>query len=203
MTAYERPHRFAYEERDWNPEKQVPPWVTEILVEAKQGGTCVVRLVSGVFADGDWSDEIAGSGDGWGLALHNLSVHFEQFAGQPCASLFALATVDESGAEAWAALCDALSIGDVAEGDRVKLVDVGPRLSGVVERLRPELVVLRSEEPAPGVVALTAVTHAGTHLFVRGYLYGDDRDAVAEREEAAWKDWLSVRFPSARVAVGA
>jgi len=35
VTAWEPPHRFAYEERDWHPDRpDPPPWATEILVEA-------------------------------------------------------------------------------------------------------------------------------------------------------------------------
>jgi uncharacterized protein YndB with AHSA1/START domain len=203
ITAYERPHRFAYEERDWDPEKPVPPWITEILVEARQGGVSVVRLVSGVFADGDWSDEIGGSGDGWALALGNLRIHFERFAGQACESLFALATVEGDEDDAWAALRVALPLGDVTEGDRVEAGDGAPALSGVVEAVRPHTVVLRSEEPAPGIVEVLAMTFGKTHLFVRGYLYGEDRARAVERAESEWGEWLRTRFPGAEVAVGA
>jgi uncharacterized protein YndB with AHSA1/START domain len=41
VTAWEPPRRFAYEERDWA--EDAPPWATEILVEVRAGGTCVVR----------------------------------------------------------------------------------------------------------------------------------------------------------------
>lgn len=202
ITAYDRPRRLVYEERDWNPGTEVPPWITEILVEAKQGGTCVVRLVSGVFADGDWSDEIGSSKDGWTLALLNLRIHFEHFAGQACASLFVVATVEGSDADVWTALRDGLRIGDVAVGDRLETGDGAPRVSGVVEDLRPETIILRSDEPAPGIAELMAMSYGGTHVFVRGYFYGDDRAAVVEREEAAWQDWLGERFPGAKIAVG-
>jgi uncharacterized protein YndB with AHSA1/START domain len=203
ITAYERPRRIAYEERDWNPEKDVPPWITEIMVEAKQGGTCVVRLVSGIFAEGDWSDEIGGSEDGWALALLNLRIYFERFAGQACASLIAVATVEGSEADTWTKLRGALEIGDVADGDRIETGDGAPRWRGVDEATRPTTIVLRTDEPAPGIAGLMAMTYGGTHVFVRGYFYGDDRDAVVEREEAAWSDWLAASFPGAKVAVGA
>ena len=66
VTAWEPPRRFAYEEREWA--EGAPPWATEILVEARSGGTCLVRLVSGVFSGGDdWGDEIDGTEAGWAL----------------------------------------------------------------------------------------------------------------------------------------
>lgn len=47
VTAYEPPHRFAYEEPMGMPGAM--PWATEFLVEGRAGGTTVVRLVSGFF----------------------------------------------------------------------------------------------------------------------------------------------------------
>jgi hypothetical protein len=40
------------EERDRHPDRaDPPPWATEILVEARSGGTCVVRLASGLYSN--------------------------------------------------------------------------------------------------------------------------------------------------------
>jgi hypothetical protein len=46
---------------------------TEWLIEAKSGGTCVVRLVMSGFGPGpDWDDEVDGLRSGMRLALSNL-----------------------------------------------------------------------------------------------------------------------------------
>ena len=54
VTACEPPRRFAYEE-EWEAVEGEPPGrlASEFLVEAQAGGTCVVRLVSTLHADGD------------------------------------------------------------------------------------------------------------------------------------------------------
>src|SRR5215216_3228997 len=64
VTAWEPPLRFAYEERDWNP--NAPPLATEMFVEARSGGTCVVRLVHSLFASSDeWDDQLESFEAGW------------------------------------------------------------------------------------------------------------------------------------------
>src|SRR5687768_3767018 len=62
VTGFEPERRFAYEE-DWaalvgRPDADVTPLVTEFLVEARSGGTCVVRVVTSAFGTGaDWENE--------------------------------------------------------------------------------------------------------------------------------------------------
>ena len=62
VTASEPPHRFVYEEV-WEAVEGEPPGrlASEFLVEAKAGGTCVVRLVSTLHADGEGWDEVLDS----------------------------------------------------------------------------------------------------------------------------------------------
>ena len=92
VTAWEPPHRFAYEERDWHPDRpDPPPWATEILVEARSGGTCVVRLASGLFSNAaGWEDEIDPTEDGWRHGLENLRLYMTHYRGLECSSLFVL-----------------------------------------------------------------------------------------------------------------
>src|SRR5688572_23525631 len=47
VTGWEPPRRFAYEERDWS--ANAPPLATELLVETRSGGSCVVRIVHSLF----------------------------------------------------------------------------------------------------------------------------------------------------------
>ena len=85
VTHWEPTHRFGYEERDWNPEKpDAPVWATELLVEARDGGTCIVRLVSGFFTGGEgWEDELRGTDEGWVAALRNLRLSLTISPGWP------------------------------------------------------------------------------------------------------------------------
>ena len=174
VTAWEPPHRFAYEESDWA-EGAPPPWATEILVEARAGGTCLVRLVSGVFSGGeDWGDEIDGTEAGWRLGLENLRLYLTHFAGRRCAHALAV------GEGAWPALATALGVDGVSEGGRVD----GPLLSGVVERALHEMVLVRDSD---GFVE--AYAH-GAHLAIRAFRFGAAGRDVAAREERAWRAWM-------------
>jgi len=183
VTAWEPPRRFAYEERDWA--EGAPPWATEILVEARAGGTCLVRLISGIFSGAeDWADEIDATDAGWRLGLENLRLYLTHFAGRSCAHALAVGTVREPHERAWPAFAAALGVHGVAEGARVS----GPRLAGVVERTLDEMVLVRDED---GIVEVYAHPGDGqTHLAVRAYRFGDDGPAVAAREEPAWRAWM-------------
>jgi uncharacterized protein YndB with AHSA1/START domain len=75
VTAFEPTRRIAYAE-DWatlvgHPGADVTPLVTEFLVEARSGGTCVVRVVSSAYGTGaDWEHEFWGEMEtGWAPML--------------------------------------------------------------------------------------------------------------------------------------
>jgi uncharacterized protein YndB with AHSA1/START domain len=71
VTAWEPPRRFAYEEREWMP--GAPPVATEIHVEARGGGRCVMRMVHSLFTSSDeWDDQLEGFENGWPPFLHVL-----------------------------------------------------------------------------------------------------------------------------------
>jgi uncharacterized protein YndB with AHSA1/START domain len=190
VTAWEPPRRFAYEERDWA--EGAPPWATEILVEARAGGTCLVRLVSGVFSGGeDWGDEIEGTDAGWRLGLENLRLYLTHFPGRRCAHALAVGVAAESHERAWPAFAAALGVHGVPERARV----AGPVVSGVVERTLGEAVLLRDED---GIVEIYAHPGEGeTHLAVRAFRFGDDAAALAAREEPAWRAWLDEHLAAA------
>jgi uncharacterized protein YndB with AHSA1/START domain len=205
VTVWDPPHRFAYEERDWQPpEAGAPPWATEILVEARAGGTCVVRLASGLFSNAaDWADEIAPTEDGWRQGLENLRLYLTHFNGLQCSSLFVLVETDEPAERAWEAMAGGLGLLGAGEGDSLETAVGAPRVRGIVEDERENWLVVRTEEPAPGLLELLAFSFKGpTHVFVRGYLYGDSGADALAREEPVWREWLAERFPSAATRAG-
>jgi uncharacterized protein YndB with AHSA1/START domain len=202
VTAWEPPHRFAYEERDWHPDRaDPPPWATEILVEARAGGTCVVRLASGLFSNAaDWADEIDPTEEGWRRGLENLRLYRTHFAGLPCSSLFVLSETEDSAGSAWEAVAGGLGLLDASEGALVETAAGAPRVRGVVEALPERGIVVRTEEPAPGLVELFSFDFKGpTLIFVRGYLYGEAGPEAVAREEPVWREWLAERLPGADV----
>jgi predicted enzyme related to lactoylglutathione lyase/uncharacterized protein YndB with AHSA1/START domain len=80
VAAYEPPTRFATEGVRWvphtDPEAPAAELATEWTVEARDGGTCVVRMVmSGFGAGAAWDEEIEGMAAQLRLALDSLRGH--------------------------------------------------------------------------------------------------------------------------------
>jgi uncharacterized protein YndB with AHSA1/START domain len=200
VTAWEPPHRFAYEERDWHPDRPAPPpWATEILVEARSGGTCVVRLASGLFSSAaGWEDEIDPTEDGWRQGLQNLRLYMTHYRGLSCSSLFVLSETVASPNSAWEAVAGGLGLLGARVGQSVETASGAPTVRGVVERADERGIVVRAEEPAPGLVEVFAFDFKGpTLIFVRGYLYGDAGPEAVGREEPVWREWLADTLPGA------
>lgn len=194
VTAWQPPHRFAYEERPWE-EPGAPPWATEILVEARAGGTCIVRLASGVFSGGqDWGDEIAGTEAGWTQGLENLRVYLTHFAGLRCTPLLVVGTTDPPQDRAWTTLLTDLGLAQAAVGQRASTASGAPPTAGIVEGRLEDAIMLRIDAPAPGIVEAHANTWGDrVHLSLRAYLYGDAAPAAAARAESAWREWMTRR----------
>ena len=203
VTAWEPPRRFEYEE-PWEGPEGAPParLATEWLVEARSGGTSVVRLVSSLFAErDDWDDELDAMADGWSTYLHSLRLYLERFPDERCSPVTVTGTASGSLDYAWAELTSALGLPAAPAGERVAASAPGaPRLAGVVERsgggdYHRELMLLL-DEPAPGTAFVTVFDYRD-RLFTsfRGYFFGDEAPAIAERESAAWRAWMAARFP--------
>jgi uncharacterized protein YndB with AHSA1/START domain len=169
----------------------------EWLVEARDGGTCVVRLVNTGFGSGDdWDAQYDGLAEGWGLFLLNLKLHLEHFRGQTATALLPTATWAGPRTEAWAALTDQLGFPrSPAVGDRVETIagDV-PMLAGTVVDVASWRLAILVDRPAPGT-AILAVEGRGDQVSVSiwSYLYGAEGAAAARRDEPRWAKWLADR----------
>jgi uncharacterized protein YndB with AHSA1/START domain len=176
VTAYEPPHRFAYEEEWTEPAGRL---ASEFLVEARSGGTCVVRIVSTLSAgDGAWDRMLEDLHEGWKGYLLIMRLQLEHFAGRRCRTIMATGQGDFAGLET------GLGLEHAKPGDEVESAD-GPRLAGVVEHRGARELILRIEAPAPGIALLFAYdtrTHAHLYLF----------DEPDEREAQAWREWMAV-----------
>ncbi|NHC44322.1 SRPBCC family protein [Motilibacter aurantiacus] len=194
VTAWDPPHRFAYDEPGWGPESPaVPTWSTELLVEARDGGTCLVRLTSGFFRGGDgWEEQLEGTDEGWVAALRNLRLALTHFPGRRAASMLVFGRVagrdpDDVGAE----LLGRLGLAQAAPGTPVRLGSPLPQVVGSVVETGSRSVCLLVEAPHPGLLELGAFAHEDATAAVRGYFYGPGGDAVAEREAPLWSAWLA------------
>ncbi|QCI67320.1 SRPBCC family protein [Phreatobacter stygius] len=199
VTAFEPPRCFAYVEPGWS--ETAPPLGTEFVIEARAGGTCVVRLVHSLFTtQSDWDDELGSMETGWPPFFEVLKLYLTHFAGQPGTSIRPTGQHAGSDAEAWALLTGKLNLADAALGQRrAAPAETAPPLAGTVERISEggnhRELTLRLDQPAPGLAMVGAYSWGGiTRAAVSLYFYGDDALAVAARQEPVWDDWMAEHF---------
>lgn len=204
IIEWNPPHRFVAQGEGMGPGS--PAVADEWIVEARAGGTCIVRVVHRWFADtDDWDSQFEAAEHGWIAFFRILRLTLAHFRGQRCAPVQLMAITAEPKEEAWATLAGPLGLTSVAVGDRVKSSGDAPPLAGAVEWAgQPEWredVIVRLEQPAPGLVHFTAHTMGGqAFLPIRFFLYGPDPTAAAAGVEAAWQPWIATRFPAPKPA---
>jgi uncharacterized protein YndB with AHSA1/START domain len=194
---------------------------TEWIVEARSGGTCVVRVVHRWFAESDdWDGEFEGHAYGWVSSFFRiLRLYVAHFSGQQCTAIDLAAFSQSSGKDTWRQITDALQID--SDTGKFESAPNAPSMSGQVESTEvsdPEL--LRARERAPQVVAALEgmgdedpqlllrldrpaggvahffIMNLGTQTMVtlRFFLYGDHGAKAAPDFGQAWTDWLEARF---------
>jgi uncharacterized protein YndB with AHSA1/START domain len=193
ITGWEPPARFAYEEQ-WPGEDDVT-LATEFLVEARAGGTCVVRVVSTFSADG-FEDDLDATDHGWAGFLDNLRIRLTYFRGQPAATISLTGHSPGSTSDAWAELRSALGLERVALGETVATDGAGgaPPVAGIVERVSDDELLIRGDDGIVGVGVFR--WDERTVVAGRETCFGPDAEADAERRRAAWTAWLERRFPT-------
>lgn len=101
VTAWDPPRRFATGGVRWEPAQDGPPaeLATEWTVEARAGGTCVVRMVMSGFGSGAaWDNEIDGMGSGMRAALDSLRAYLAARGARTPARVLAAVAVKERDA---------------------------------------------------------------------------------------------------------
>lgn len=199
VTAWDPPRIFAQEGDGMTPGS--PPMASEWSIEARAGGTCIVRVVHSLFASTDeWDNQLEGAKSGWAGFLGILRIYLRHFRGQRSAIMQVTAPVATTEAETWEKLTTALGVKGLSVGQRwTTPAGVSP-LSGVLELLteEPYDALLRLDTPGPGIAALGAVTYPGGQGMVamNVYMYGDQADAAVARETPVWHAWFQERFPT-------
>jgi uncharacterized protein YndB with AHSA1/START domain len=129
VAAWEPPHRLVM--RGDGDQTLAFEW----LVEAADGGGCVVRLVCTGFGSGeDWDAQYHGMAEGWQLFLANLRLHLTHFRGQHARSIIPSGVVQGTRDSAFESLCTTLGVSaDLRVGDTIDVTAAGaPRISGQV-----------------------------------------------------------------------
>jgi len=189
ITAWEPPTRFGYEER-WPGEDDVT-LATEFLVEARAGGTCVVRVVSTFSADG-FDEALDDLDSGWPAFLDNLRLYLTHFRGQPAAAVLVTRDASASKSTAWAELTAALEVDAPAAGETV--ASAAAPLAGTVERVGDDELHVRNDDAVVNVSVFSWDDRTVT--AVRVTRFGPDAKQEAERDRGAWTAWLERAVPS-------
>ena len=195
IKTWDPPHRYVLETVEEPPGAVATEWI----VEARTGGTCVVRVVHSWFAStDDWDSQFEGHTEGWRSFFRILRLYLTHFRGEPSSAIQLTGFGPEPKSKAWEALTGLLGVVGAAVGQRIRT----PSLAGLVERVGdeayPEELLLRLEEPAPGIAHLFAMPMGGQVLLsIRLYLYGQQASAVAAEVEPSWQAWVNQHFPAA------
>jgi uncharacterized protein YndB with AHSA1/START domain len=195
VAVWDPPHRVVFDDGEG-----AHGLAFEWLVEARDGGSCVVRLVATGFGDGGgWDSQYDALQEGWKLFMLNLRLHLEHFRGRHATPAQPLGLWPVDPPTAWGAVTSALGIPSTpAVGDRLELDGGdGARLVGTVADVADRRLALLLDEPAPGTAFVIAEAYGdGCGLSVWAYLYGDDRDTLAADVRAAWQRWLGAHAPA-------
>src|SRR5262245_13073832 len=200
VTGWDPPKRLAYEEHGWS--ENAPPLATEVFVEARSGGTCVVRMVHSLFTSkDDWDDQLGTMESGWPRYFRVLRLYLAHFRTLTCAPVQLFRSTSGAQSAAWQTLINRLGFEGVVKGGRAQTRANVPPLAGVVEGVGSEAdypeVLLRLDQPGPGVAILNAYEWAGAvYVSMNLYLYGPTADEIASRERPRWEAWMDEQFPA-------
>ena len=190
VAAWDPPRRIVFDGGEG-----VGGLAFEWLVEARDQGTCVVRLLNSGFGEGEpWDDQYDAMENGWRIFLLNLQLHCRHFAGRTATSMQPMAVWPMDRQPAWERLTGQLGLpSEPGVGDEVR-ADAGDGLgyAGTVAATGPTWMAVLTEEPAAGT-AFFAAEHGGgaCGVSVWGYLYGDEAPAIVERDKPRWQTWLA------------
>jgi uncharacterized protein YndB with AHSA1/START domain len=193
VNAYDAPHRLEYEEPDWagltgHPDADVTALVSEFLIEAKSGGTCVLRVVSSAFGSGaDWEQEFFDEMEkGWRPFFDRLRLYLAHFPGQKVTMLEAQTNIAGDAPKVLAAMK-----GEVGAEQVGQTVDARG-LKGSVERIGEYDALLKLDQPVPGFFAFAAIDMGDgkTMAMVQGQLFSPDAAAFVAHAQPEWQAWL-------------
>lgn len=217
ITTYEPGRRLAYGVSEPGPDSHAAEehaaeghtQAFEFLLEARAGGTTVLRFLhSGFSTDARFDDEYGTIDNGWDLFFGILKAYVEHFAGQPGASAQAVAQHAGPGQDAWARLADGLGLGaddGLAVGDEVTVSPgAGAPLTGEVDVLTHatrttgvggHVLGLRLDD---GVArfAVEGREDGPVSVWAARYVYGDGAAVVARAAAAQLGRWVAELFPA-------
>ncbi|MBO0874590.1 MAG: SRPBCC domain-containing protein [Pseudonocardia sp.] len=163
----------------------------EFLIEARDGGSTVLRLVhSGMLGD-NWDDDFQDStAHGWDMYLHTLAEYVTHFFGRPVVYINADGPAASAAEDGWSVLRAGLGLdGPVELGDEVRLTPDGLEpIEGVADYVGPEFLGVRT---ADAMYRFHGLGRLGIPVAVGHHIFRDDVDrARLDRDWASWTERL-------------
>jgi uncharacterized protein YndB with AHSA1/START domain len=180
ITAWEPLRRFAFR-GDETPDGRFIAF--EYLIEGRERGSTVLRLVSNGFLPGDdWEAEYDAMVKGGAMYFATLVAYLTHFAGRTATPVFAVAP---AAGQVFDRLPAALGLtAQPTVGDPVRGAPEGlPPVDGVVDFVNPDAIGVRTSDALYRFVQGIGPTVAVHHLFADGV----DRT----ESEQAWRAWLA------------
>jgi hypothetical protein len=160
----------------------------DFIIEAREGGTAVLRYVhSGIFTD-DWENQYDGAGKHTDFYHHTLTQYLQYFRGR--SATYAEIAGPESSSYPTALDSVKKSLGVSAVGDtiRLELPGLAPA-DAVVDYLNPYFIGLRTPDALHRVFGRN---NFGGTVDATAHLFGEDADK--EQTEQAWRAFLNGVF---------
>jgi uncharacterized protein YndB with AHSA1/START domain len=165
----------------------------EYLIEGRESGSTVLRLVQSGFLGDDWETEYEAMKEGWDMYLHALAQYVTYFPGRAATVISAIRPQAAAREHAWTVVKSEFGLtGTVNEGDPVRLTVAGlPPVEGVVDYAGlPTFLGVRTDD------ALYRFIHSGPQrgdVMVLGHhIFSGDADP--EETAQAWQSWLTRLF---------
>ncbi|WP_330172162.1 SRPBCC domain-containing protein [Streptomyces sp. NBC_01498] len=181
VTAYEPGRRFASRTATGDDGRFM---AFEYLIEGREGGSTVLRVVhSGLLGD-DWQDEYDALRRGWPFHLHTLREYLSYFPGRTAVPVFAIVpSPGKTPRELGAALAHGLSLtAPASAGERAYARPTGlAPLDGDVVWADDERIGVRTTD------GIYTFHHGSGVALMFHHLFGPDTDGA----ESAWQRWLS------------
>lgn len=170
----------------------------EYLIEARGGGSTVLRFVHRGFAADDWSDEYQPvTSGGWDMYLYTLAQYHSHFSGRRAVYVEAEGPASSAAPEAWPILVDALGTGGPAElgsDVSIKLPGAG-QIDGVIDYATANFVGLRTPD---ALIRFHGRWALNMTVAVSHHAYRSSFDAQAAKR--AWTAWLDQVLTAAAVS---
>lgn len=185
VTAWEPSSRFAFRSEE---SADGSFMAFEYLIEGRDYGGTVLRLVQGGILGDDWESEYDALNRGWDMYLHTLGQYLTHFAGRSAVVVFAARPQASGDEPAWTRLERALGLsGPVAQGEPVRLTPANlDPIDGVADYIAPDFLGVRTGD---GLYRFIQGMHdtvvIGHHIFA---------DVEPKVTEQAWQGWLNKVF---------